>query len=612
MKRIEELTLKLLDGDLAGEEKEELDRLAASDPGAARTQLSLFRLEALLRGSRADLDVTDATMRALKAELEKRMERGVMNVIRQAAPLRPVRCPRKTSGWRYWPFLPAAAALVAAILLALPSERPTEEKTPPSKAFVQRPAPPQEPPSPERGREEEKKLDAKQPGMEPEPQEMPRREEELSRPAVQPGQDLGEREKRKDEERRPAGEQERVEPDKETVRQAPSEPPQEEPVRPSEPPKAPPTTAIIPIIATVERAEGDTSLVGKEGKFQARAGQGVLEGQGVETGAKSALVMKYPDGTRLVVGAGSLLLELKGEGGKRLRMEKGSVHATVPRQPKNQPMSFLTPQGEVKLLGTKLRLRVDPGPKGATRLYVEEGKVEFKTPAGMTMLVEGGQFAAASAEMEPAARKIPPGLAACWTFEERAGPMAWDWSGNGNDAWMEAAARVQEKGNGFADFRPPGSVLVVPEAPDLFPRLITLAAWIKPEVAFAGMKSHPTIFQIEDFEAKKGYFLGILASASNRIGFRFHADSGSFLVTYDEAEWGKWIHVAATYDGAYLRLYRNGVEKASQKVGVLSLRPGGKRLTMGWNLQGWLDDLRVYGRALKTEEIRALAARPPS
>jgi hypothetical protein len=71
-----------------------------------------------------------------------------------------------------------------------------------------------------------------------------------------------------------------------------------------------------------------------------------------------------------------------------------------------------------------------------------------------------------------------------------------------------------------------------------------------------------------------------------------------------------WAHLAATYDGAMLRLYVNGVQVASRaQTGLITtttgpLRTGGNAI-WGEYFQGRLDEVRVYNRALSQAEIQA-------
>ena len=70
-----------------------------------------------------------------------------------------------------------------------------------------------------------------------------------------------------------------------------------------------------------------------------------------------------------------------------------------------------------------------------------------------------------------------------------------------------------------------------------------------------------------------------------------------------------WSHVAATYDGAALRLYVDGAPAGSTAVtgsmAVTSgvLRIGGNNLWNEW-FSGLIDEVRIYDRALSQAEIQ--------
>ena len=71
-----------------------------------------------------------------------------------------------------------------------------------------------------------------------------------------------------------------------------------------------------------------------------------------------------------------------------------------------------------------------------------------------------------------------------------------------------------------------------------------------------------------------------------------------------------WTHLAATYDGANLRLYVNGTQAATRSPRRLDphldrrLRIGGNTIWGEW-FTGLIDEVRVYNRALTAAEIQA-------
>ena len=72
---------------------------------------------------------------------------------------------------------------------------------------------------------------------------------------------------------------------------------------------------------------------------------------------------------------------------------------------------------------------------------------------------------------------------------------------------------------------------------------------------------------------------------------------------------GTWMHIAATYDGATIRLYINGIEEGSL-VASITIATNDLPLAIGAQsdgirfFQGALDQVRVYNRALSADDRR--------
>ena len=84
--------------------------------------------------------------------------------------------------------------------------------------------------------------------------------------------------------------------------------------------------------------------------------------------------------------------------------------------------------------------------------------------------------------------------------------------------------------------------------------------------------------------------------------------STQFVTGTSQLAANTWVHLAATYDGATLRLYVNGAQVGSRAVTQsMALSAGplqiGGNAVWGEYFSGLIDDVRVYNRALTSAEI---------
>lgn len=225
-----------------------------------------------------------------------------------------------------------------------------------------------------------------------------------------------------------------VEPEKPVVPREPDPvpPPAPPPVVPPEPAPAPkpappapkpvdkvdpPAPRTITTVAAIEKLEGELTV----GRIAAKAGDVVPAGEPLETLANSSGILKFPDGTRIELGPDTLLAEIVDRRGRRVTISRGSVVADVSRQPADQPMTFATPHGEARVLGTKLRLDVGK----TTRLEVKEGRVRFTRSDGKKVEVAPGQFTLGTdLVVKPLSQERR--VLYQWDFEDAAAGNAWD------------------------------------------------------------------------------------------------------------------------------------------------------------------------------------------
>src|SRR6185436_6227572 len=177
---------------------------------------------------------------------------------------------------------------------------------------------------------------------------------------------------------------------------------------PPTPPPLPPlkVTEAVVIVARLERLKGQVLVLTGKDSVPAKEGDALAAGQGVQTvGAESGVQLRL-DATVVEIGGETRISRITNGTGKQVALDIGTIAAQVARQQPGQPLVFVTPQAEARVLGTKLSLVA-----GATetRLDVREGRVRFIRLSDKSFTeVAAGQFAVASDAVKPVARKIPP------------------------------------------------------------------------------------------------------------------------------------------------------------------------------------------------------------
>ncbi|MEX0786480.1 MAG: flexitail domain-containing putative surface protein [Dehalococcoidia bacterium] len=202
----------------------------------------------------------------------------------------------------------------------------------------------------------------------------------------------------------------------------------------------------------------------------------------------------------------------------------------------------------------------------------------------------------------PGAVVIPGSLVGHWKFNEGAGSTAADSSGNGNDGtlvngptWVSGVAGYALEFDGFDDF------VQVPDAASLdIAGPFTLMAWVNPDSDVGCYESF--INKYLNYALQTCY-LNRLRMISSGVGDIESPDNT--LVP------NVWQHVAGTWDGTSMRLYRNGVEVASTNVGTATpavsdnaLMIGMEDLFGGWEFFGGsIDEVKIFDGALDAAEI---------
>lgn len=211
---------------------------------------------------------------------------------------------------------------------------------------------------------------------------------------------------------------------------------------------------------------------------------------------------------------------------------------------------------------------------------------------------------------------LTSGLVGYWKMEENGGNKMLDDSGNANHAtiqntsnasWVTGKSGKAISLNGWS-----GGYGNAPHHTSLgMTDALTLAAWVKPKELQRGHIFYKS--------AGKGYELWL--DIDGYIEFRLNrTNNGTTYRIRSKTQYsgliGKWIHVAATFNGSTSRLYINGKEDASSNYAPFTINTTSGNLVIGamgtnqrW--KGELDELRVYDRALSGNEILLLLDETP-
>jgi VCBS repeat-containing protein len=150
---------------------------------------------------------------------------------------------------------------------------------------------------------------------------------------------------------------------------------------------------------------------------------------------------------------------------------------------------------------------------------------------------------------------------------------------------------------------------------------LTMAAWFKASSFTAFERDHRIISKSSGIAESDDFFsLGTVAAAGDATRLRVRMNVGGItrIIRGNSAsnlDAGRWYHVAATYDGALIRLYRDGVEIGRLSAsGDLRQDPTvpvsvGSVLGASNFFDGLLDDVRLMGRAMSEAEINAIVAK---
>jgi len=238
---------------------------------------------------------------------------------------------------------------------------------------------------------------------------------------------------------------------------------------------------------------------------------------------------------------------------------------------------------------------------------VGQSIVDFRYSDGWRSLTDGQGFSLTIIDPNDVVeRETHQGLVARWQFDEGSGTTAKDSAGindgtlHGSPTWAEGLT------DGALSFDGSDDYVELSAIPALTSDNMTIEAWIR-------------------LEGPPGPWYPIVTQhfAATYNGYYFYVNQGKptfslvtnlafiRLVCPDAISNDQWYHIAGTNDGANMKIYVNGLLKATLSStgasGVDNDAMIGFDDVASTYFEGLIDDVRIYNRALTDEELQGLS-----
>jgi hypothetical protein len=208
------------------------------------------------------------------------------------------------------------------------------------------------------------------------------------------------------------------------------------------------------------------------------------------------------------------------------------------------------------------------------------------------------------------ADSLTNGLVGYWKMDETSWNgttnEAVDSSGNANHGTRvgDATTATGKFGNG-GTFDGTGDYVTVADATSLKPTNLTVSAWV---YSNSNSQWNTVLMKTTSSSWNDGY--GLYLDGSNNLTFFINHYSNNVAAVSLTAN--TWTHIVGTYDGANIRIYKNGNLSAttayttaiSHSSGALQIGRSPTVPVSTWN--GKIDEARIYNRTLSPAEVQQL------
>ncbi|GAA4427550.1 hypothetical protein GCM10023148_31290 [Actinokineospora soli] len=200
----------------------------------------------------------------------------------------------------------------------------------------------------------------------------------------------------------------------------------------------------------------------------------------------------------------------------------------------------------------------------------------------------------------------PGGPVASYNFNEGAGTVLGDRSGNTHNGTVSGATWATGRNGGGLSFDGVNDMVTVADTSALrLTTAMTISAWVRP----TGGADWRTVV-LKERASGLSYALYSDNAAGRPAGYGRIGTADVAVTGPSALPQSAWSHVALTYDGSALRLYVEGALVSTAAVSgpmvtsTGALRIGGNAV-WGEYFAGVLDDVRIYNRTLTAAEIGA-------
>ena len=210
---------------------------------------------------------------------------------------------------------------------------------------------------------------------------------------------------------------------------------------------------------------------------------------------------------------------------------------------------------------------------------------------------------------------VKEGLIARWLLNEDVGATAKDVSGLGYDGLLMNSPKW-DNGNlifdGIDDYVNVGAI-------DIKGKALSLSAWAQADnLGNCELRDCRIISKATGSDTQQHYWMLSTIKKGNKTRLRFSLKANGFttelIASSGDLMNGEIFHVVAVYDGAFMRLYKNGIEVGSvAKIGRIDTSDSVEvwignsphvENSLPW--KGSIADVRIYQKALSKIEIIAV------